>query len=117
MVRFQPLDVDMRAARSLVAAALRDQPSGTWLETDVTADLFAAYGIPLRVVRQCSARFARERGRRDPRFFVRGLAFAVVPWPTSGEGEQAGVVDLAGSPRHPQGRDAVAIEPNARSLP
>jgi hypothetical protein len=46
-----------------------------------------------------------------------GLGFAVVPWPTSGGGEQAGVVDLAGSPRHPQGRDAVAIEPNARSLP
>jgi acetyl coenzyme A synthetase (ADP forming)-like protein len=40
-------DVDVRAARSLVAAALRDLPSGTWLETDVIADLLAAYGIPL----------------------------------------------------------------------
>jgi acyl-CoA synthetase (NDP forming) len=39
--------VDVRAARSLVAAALRDLPSGTWLETDVIADLLAAYGIPL----------------------------------------------------------------------
>jgi hypothetical protein len=32
-----------------VAAALRNQPSGTWLETDGTAGLLAAYGIPLVV--------------------------------------------------------------------
>ena len=49
-VLFQPCgDVDRRAARSLVAAALRNQPSGTWLDTDVTAGLLAAYGIPLLV--------------------------------------------------------------------
>jgi hypothetical protein len=66
---------------------------------------------------RCFARWACACRRKRRRSFVRGLAFAVVPWPTSGEGEQAGVVDLAGSPRHPQGRDAVAIEPNARSLP